>query len=181
MTNTMNQTAFYLGLLAIPVSVWRFQLSSRTALLVSGFPIFLLVGGSYYLNYEIQGAVMVLGSFTINILQTITGIGDWARKRRAQIVRAILVVLSIVFGIWWAPPSTWEKTLPFFAYAIAKTGGYALTPQIIRKFYLVSTTLWGSYAALTGNIPIFVMELLTLASNIVWLLRNPVPTTNWSV
>ena len=174
-TLLMNHYAFVLGLCAIPVSVWRFQLSTRTALLISAIPILFFVGGSYYLNHEPQGAVMVLASTLFNLAQAALGLGEWAHSRIARFLRASMVILAAFFGAWWAPPTSWQTTLPFWAYIIARTGEYALTPQILRRFYVASTVTWGSYAILTGNVPIFVMEVLTLASNIVWLARNPMP------
>ena len=72
----MHHIALLLGLLAIPVSVWRFQLSSRFSLLVGGLPILVLVGGSYALNHEPQGAVMVLASVVVNLWQP-----EWCAKR----------------------------------------------------------------------------------------------------
>ena len=118
---------------------------------------------------------MVGASTLFNLAQAALGLSEWAHSKTARFLRAIMVVAAILFGIWWAPPTSWQTTLPFFAYAIAKTGGYSLTPQIMRRFYMVSTVTWGLYAILTGNVPIFVMEVLTLASNIVWLARNPMP------
>lgn len=170
----MTTWALFLGLCAIPVSVWRFQLPSRAALLWAGLPILVLVGSSYLLNHEPQGAVMVLASVTTGCVQAVLGLGRWSTTRSARVLRALLVVSAVTFGLWWAPPTTWQTGLPFLAYGVARSGEYALTPQIVRRFYVVSTILWGTYALSTGNGPIGIMELLTLASNLAWLVRNPI-------
>ncbi|MBU2767345.1 YgjV family protein [Acidithiobacillus ferrivorans] len=160
-----------LGAVAIPVSVWRFQLKSRNALLLSIVPLMFLIGGSYWLAGEIQGAAVVVASSGMAVIQAFLGMGRHRHHCFLRHARVWLSLVAIAAAAIFAPPLSWIACIPFLAFIIAKWADHYMNPFKLRRTILFATVLWGLYAGLTGNMEILALEVLTLASNVWWLFR----------
>jgi uncharacterized membrane protein len=160
------------GFIAIPLSVWRYQLSSRHAILFSLIPTGIIVIASYYFGHEYQGAIMVLFSIMIAVVQGVLGLGSQKDSRVFHHLRWFLAVLAIIFGFIFEPPVSLVTTIPFIAFVTAKWADHFLDVYKLRRYILIATILWGIYAGITENYLIMLLEIFTLASNLIWLRRN---------
>lgn len=160
-----------LGAVAIPVSVWRFQLKSRNALLLSIVPLMFLIGGSYWLAGELQGAAVVVASSSMAVTQAFLGMGRHRHHFLLRHARVWLSLVAMVAAAIYAPPLSWIACIPFLAFMIAKWADHYMNPFKLRRAILFATVLWGLYAGLTGNMEILALEVFTFASNVWWLFR----------
>jgi alpha-beta hydrolase superfamily lysophospholipase len=169
----MNNTDWsaVLGLIAIPISVWRFQLHSRTALLMSVLPLVSVISLSYWLRGEDQGAVVALASSMVAMLQAFLGLGKHKHHILMHYSRVVLSVIAILCALFLVPPTSVITSLPFVAFIISKWADHHMNPFKMRRTILWATILWGIYAGLTHNPEILVLEILTLVSNVWWLVK----------
>lgn len=168
---TSSEWSSILGIIAIPISVWRFQLHSRNALLLSVLPLVVVISLSYWLRGEYQGAVVAISSSLVAMAQAFLGMGKNKRHILMRYSRILLSIMAMLCALIFVPPTSIITTLPFLAFIIAKWADHYMNPFKMRITILGATLLWGIYAGLTHNPEIMALEILTLASNLWWLFK----------
>lgn len=168
---TADAWSALLGLIAIPLSVWRFQLHSRNALLLTVFPLVSIISLSYWLRGENQGAVVAIASSLVAAGQAFLGMGKHKYHIGMHYMRISLALAAMLCALFFVPPTSVITSLPFLAFIISKWADQYMNPFSMRRIILWATILWGIYAGLTHNPEILVLEIVTLASNLWWLFK----------
>ena len=169
-----NSTSAFLSTIfswsAIPFVIWRSQLSIRHHVLFAAGITGSLIAASYYFQGAIQGAVMVLFSVLITIIQG--QLGRLQHPINTGYTRFGLSGIGILGGWIIAPPLTVIEFLPFVAFAISKLAERNLNVVRLKSEQLVSMGVWLCYAIMVGNQGMIALNLSVMLMVSYWLLKQ---------
>jgi len=156
-----------IGTLGIPLAYLQYQLSTRQ--------LFLLTNATSGLLYCFQlGILAEYSGAILGLLPVVTSTFYALKKEELCSGWKWAIGASATITAWAASPQGifWWWWLPLLGFVIARIAEASKNNHRMRHTFLVSATVWGTYAAYCSAWAALLADLVAVYSNLVWLRQS---------
>ena len=153
------------GWIAVPIAIAKFQIKGRTPFLITNCAVAAVMSVHY-------GLMAGWSGFAITATIVVAS-GTQALFGRALSLFQRIAVGVIATSVAWA--FAWDglpSLLPLAAFMIGRFSETLIDDFRMRVVLLPTHVIWLGYAAAIGSLPVAVMEVVTLTSNVIGLRRH---------